>query len=68
MSRLKKAFNKLQDVCIVCGTPTNGKYLIGDNDYCGDDYQQEIEKPENERKIKRTEEAKKLLKDITGDL
>jgi hypothetical protein len=68
MARLKKAFEKLQDVCYVCGTPTDGRYLIGDKDYCGDDFQREKEKRVDLRKIERTKVAKKLLKDITGDL
>ncbi|KKK95151.1 hypothetical protein LCGC14_2675710 [marine sediment metagenome] len=68
MTRLKKAFDKLQDVCVVCGTPTDGRYLIGDKDYCSDDYTREKEKPIDLKKIRLTNEAKRLLVDITGDL
>ena len=68
MTRLKKAFDKLQDVCTVCGTPTDGRYLIGNKDYCSDDYTREKEKPIDLKKIRLTNEAKRLLVDITGDL
>lgn len=68
MTSLKKVFDLVQDVCSVCGTPTDGRYLIGDKDYCSDDYTRELEKPEDEKKIRRTNEAKRLLVNITGDL
>ncbi len=68
MARLKKAFDKLQDVCTVCRTPTDGRYLIGDKDYCSDDYTRELEKPIDREKIRLTNEAKRLLVDITEDL
>ncbi len=68
MAKLKKVFDLVQDVCVVCGTPTDGRYLIGDKDYCSDDYTRKLEEPLDKRKLKLTEQAKRLLKDITGDL
>ncbi len=68
MARLKKAFEMLQDVCVECGTPTDGRNLIGDKDYCSDDYTREKEKLVDRKKLRRTEDAKRLLQNITEDL
>ena len=68
MTSLKRVFDLVQSVCIKCGTPTHGEFTIGSKEYCGDDYQKEKEKTVDRRKLRLTEEAKKLLKDITEDL
>ena len=68
MARLKKIFDLIQDVCVICGTPTNGKYLIGDKDYCSDDHTREKERLVDAEKSRKTDEAKMLLKNITEDL
>jgi len=65
---LKKVFDLVQSVCIKCGTPTHGEFTIGSKEYCKDDYQKEEEKIVDKRKIRLTEEAKRLLKNITEDL
>ena len=68
MAVLKKAFELVQDVCVECGTPTDGRYRIGNNDYCSDDYTRYKERNVDMRKIRATDKAKRLLIDITEDL
>lgn len=68
MTRLKKAFDLLQDTCVICGTPTDGTYLIGDKDYCSDDHSRKKEEPVDKKKLRKTKEAKRILKTITSDL
>ena len=50
-----KIFPKTSTVCIKCGTPLQGKNVlfIGDDAYCSEHYDKELEKPDND--IKKSE-------------
>ena len=51
---MKKLFANNSTECIKCGTPLNGTRIkfIGDNAYCNEHYEKELEKPDNRKKQK----------------
>jgi len=51
---MRRIFSNTKTECIECKTPLNGSKIkfIGDNAYCKEHYEKELEKPDNEQKQK----------------
>jgi hypothetical protein len=66
----KNVFEKVDTVCAVCGTPltTPNEYCIGNNSYCVDDFQRELEESRNRDKFNRNKKIKKIFKGFGGEL
>lgn len=56
-----RIFKKSVGLCETCGTPVTGKYRIGDNLYCADDYEREMEKSKSEFLRKQLKVFRKLF-------
>lgn len=59
---MKEVFSKKYGKCRDCPTPVNEKYQIGDDLFCAEHYEKELEKPKNDILRKQKQNFDKLFK------